>query len=78
MELMEKIRITREFAKDCMLLGKPITIEYDKKYVTDETQKYIQSIEDFFNDNFEKMYDQMILYGTWIIVRLKDGSLELV
>lgn len=76
MELMEKIRIAREYGKH--LLGKPITIKYDKEKVSENIQKYLQTWEDFLNDNFEKMYDQMMLHGEWVIVGTKDGSFELV
>ena len=57
-----------------MLGLKPITIEYDKEKV----QKYLQIWEDFLNDNFPKMYEQMLLYGEWLIIKLEDGSFELV
>ena len=78
MEIIKEIRRVRKLAEENILTAKPITVEYNKEGVSEIVQKYLQTWEDFFNDNFEKMYDQMILYGTWIIVRLKDGSLELV
>ena len=57
---------------------KPIIIKYDKEKVSEKVQKYLQTWEDFLNDNFEKMYQQYMEYGWWIIIEDKDGSLELV
>ena len=57
---------------------KPIIIKYDKEKVSEKVQKYLQTWEDFLNDNFEKMYQQYMEYGWWIIIKNKDGSLELV
>ena len=76
MDLIEVEKIVRKVVKDTILPKlKAITIE-NKEF--SKVEDFLTRLEDFFNDNFEKMYDQMILYGTWIIVRLKDGSLELV
>ena len=61
-----------------MTLDKFLTIKHDKENTTKEDQEWIQIVEDFFNKNFKKMYEQMLLYGEWLIVRLEDGSLELV